>query len=632
MNKLLLIWIIIFFCALPLFAQSVDTAWVRRYNGPANLWDCADAIAVDSDGNVYVTGKSFRSEQIFDYVTVKYDSSGNEVWVRSDSAQMLFVEGSNPGPSNSIVVDKAGNIYVTRHDYVTIKYDASGNSLWTRRYSGPENASDEAAAIAVDDNGNVYVTGESYGGGPCYAYDFLTVKYDASGNELWVNRYSGPSGADDIAGSIALDRFGNIYIAGMSSGGVKSYEDYAVIKYYPNGDTAWTRRYNGPGNVDDAANALAVDRDGNVYVTGTSWGNDTSYDYTTIKYYTNGDIAWLKRYNGPENSHDVAYGIGLDRFNNVYITGNSGKENTTIKYDSSGNEIWVRRSHGLLGYIDFYRTHNMTVDSDGNVFITGWSFVDSLNWDYATVKYDKDGNSFQMLRYDGPSSSWDQAYAITIDSYGNIYVTGGSEGNGTSSDYATIKYVQKSDGETKNWKTYQGKKLGFEIKYPADLLTISKDGEKVILTHSIPFEHSNPCYEGGDDSLAVLKDLTDFNVSLRIFNTSFEQTIKANEYPNFSAGYLREDSLKVDHGFIDDVLIGSLKGYCITAGVEGCGIYTYYFSLNSNNTLQVQRSFIPELNPIIRNSKEYLKLPGIISPDEEERLFNLILSSFKFLK
>jgi hypothetical protein len=132
--------------------------------------------------------------------------------------------------------------------------------------------------------------------------------------------------------------------------------------------------------------------------------------------------------------------------------------------------------------------------------------------------------------------------------------------------------------------------------------------------------------------LAVLKDLTDFNVSLRIFNTSFEQTIKANEYPNFSAGYLREDSLKVDHGFIDDVLIGSLKGYCITAGVEGCGIYTYYFSLNSNNTLQVQRSFIPELNPIIRNSKEYLKLPGIISPDEEERLFNLILSSFKFLK
>lgn len=59
MNRLLFIWVIIFFCTLPLFTQSVDTAWVRRYNGPANLWDCADAITVDGAGNVYVTGKSF---------------------------------------------------------------------------------------------------------------------------------------------------------------------------------------------------------------------------------------------------------------------------------------------------------------------------------------------------------------------------------------------------------------------------------------------------------------------------------------------------------------------------------------------------------------------------------------------
>lgn len=333
-------------------------------------------------------------------------------------------------------------MYVTRHGFVTSRYDRSGNLLWTKRYAGPENAGDEPGAIAVDDYGNIYVTGESYGNGPCYDYDFLTVKYDSSGNELWVCRYGGPSGGDDIAGSIALDRFGNIHITGVSSGGVKTYEDYATVKYHPDGDTAWVRRYNGPGNTDDAANAMAVDSAGNVYVTGSSWGNDTSYDYATMKYYPNGDLAWLKRYIGPEKSHDVAYGIGLDRLNNVYVTGNSGKENATIKYDSSGNEVWVRRNSEPLGYIDFNRTHSMAMDANGNVFITGWSFVDSLDWDYATVKFDKDGNSCPILKYDGPGNSWDQAFATAVDGQGNFYVTGGSEGNGTSSDYATVKYVQ----------------------------------------------------------------------------------------------------------------------------------------------------------------------------------------------
>jgi hypothetical protein len=80
-----------------------------------------------------------------------------------------------------------------------------------------------------------------------------------------------------------------VYVTGYSIGSGSSY-DYATIKYLANGDTAWVRRYNGPGNNEDRPTALAVDDSGNVYVTGYTWSG-TSNDYATVKYvqFTRGD-------------------------------------------------------------------------------------------------------------------------------------------------------------------------------------------------------------------------------------------------------------------------------------------------------------------------------------------------------
>src|SRR5574342_146765 len=102
------------------FSQQVDTAWVRRYNGPGNGDDKAVALAVDSGGNVYVTGSSFDS------------ASG--------------------------------------YDFCTIKYLPNGDTAWVRRFDEPASWSDYASSLAVDDSGNVYVTGTSYTGNWCYGY------------------------------------------------------------------------------------------------------------------------------------------------------------------------------------------------------------------------------------------------------------------------------------------------------------------------------------------------------------------------------------------------------------------------------------------------------------------------------
>jgi hypothetical protein len=124
----------------------------------------------------------------------------------------------------------------------------------------------------------------------------------------WVRSYNGTGNDADEAFAIAVDDSGYVYVTGYSYGETDN-QDYATIKYYPNGDTVWVRRYNGPGNAGDWARALVIDSSYNVYVTGRSTGSEANFDYTTIKYYPNGDTAWLRRYNGLANAMDDAYAI-----------------------------------------------------------------------------------------------------------------------------------------------------------------------------------------------------------------------------------------------------------------------------------------------------------------------------------
>jgi len=211
---------------------------------------------------------------------------------------------------------------------------AQVDTAWVRRYNGPGNDLDVATAIAVDTFGNVYVTGKSIGGGS--AEDYVTIKYNSSGNELWVKRYNGPGNGQDEASALAIDVAGNIYVTGRSPGSGGD-DDFATIKYRPNGDTAWVRRYSGPGNDADVATAIAVDVLGNIYVTGKSIGSGSAEDYAILKYDSSGNELWVKRYNGPANSFDAAYAIAVGGFRYIYITGESEGSGTsrdfaTIKY------------------------------------------------------------------------------------------------------------------------------------------------------------------------------------------------------------------------------------------------------------------------------------------------------------
>ena len=432
---------------LPALAESVDTAWVRRYNGTGNDWDGANAIAVDGSGNVYVTGLSYGSGTGADYATTKYYPNGDTAWTRRYNGP-----GDSTDWAYAIAVDYSGYVYVTGDswasgtdaDYATMKYYPNGDTVWVRRYNGPGDSTDRAYAIAVDDSGNVYVTGRSIGDGT--SEDYATIKYDSSGFEEWVERYNGPGNYWDWANAIAVDDSGYVYVTGESAGAgtYPDFFDYATIKYYPDGDTVWARRYN-RADSSDWAYAIAVDPSGNVYVAGGSIGSGTDADYATIKYHPNGDAAWVKRYNGPDDDQDWATDLALDGSGNVYVTGRSwatgvAEDYVTIKYYPDGDTAWVRRYDGPGNGED--HANALVVDDSGNIYVTGDSDGGEENDDYATIKYYSNGDTAWVRRYNGPGDDDDEATAIAVDGSGNVYLTGGSDGGGTGGDYATIKYVQ----------------------------------------------------------------------------------------------------------------------------------------------------------------------------------------------
>jgi hypothetical protein len=280
------------------------------------------------------------------------------------------------------------------------------------------------------------VTGDSIGSGG--DLDCATVKYDSDGQEEWVVRYDGPANFDDWSTAIALDELDNVYVAGSSVvSGI--FSEYVTIKYDSAGQQQWVARYHGTGNGNDIATGLAIDSSGNIYVTGSSFNSNNNFDCVTIKYDPAGQETWVARYDGPAHLDDLGYAIAIDNSNNVSVTGAgqisfSEFNYLTIRYNSAGQEQWVAQSDAG-GYAEAVAT-----DSSGNTYITGTGGVTSA--DYSTVKYDALGQEQWVARYDGPGNGNDYAHRIAIDGSGNAYVTGASDGAGTNSDCATIKYIQ----------------------------------------------------------------------------------------------------------------------------------------------------------------------------------------------
>lgn len=434
------IFLIIYFLPIRCLSQ-VTQEWVRRYPDSNTFIAGALALALDDSSNVYITGNTHTTYWSA-YCTIKYKPDGTQQWIAN-----YYGDNSGGRYAYAIALDRSSNVFVTGYsyrsgsyfDYCTIKYNSNGVQQWVQYYDGPAHDIDQAQKIAVDNTGNVYVTG--FSAMLSNGFQCTTIKYSTDGRELWVQRYGHVDISSKVNG-IVLDDSCNVYITGGN------YYSAATIKYDSSGRQIWSQLYSGPIGEGTVANDIAMDRDRNVFITGTSYcANERYADMFTIKYSNSGVQQWLRRYYFQDTVYDnnVATSIGIDSTGNIYSGGYSGVSQggyyqlCAIKYSNNGDLIWAKKDTSKLGAM----TATMCIDSRGSVYITGsWGNLPNYN-SYITIKYDSAGSEQwkQIYNFEYGDS---YPYDIIIDKNFDILITG----MGTNSNYyghydmITIKYSQ----------------------------------------------------------------------------------------------------------------------------------------------------------------------------------------------
>ena len=467
---------------LPAYAQSLSPADTPAPVDPPTL--CIDygnnitdamGVAVGPEGETYVTGARRVPDQPGTAIaTVKYTRDGKLAW--SQSYQDPFACFDH---GDDLTTDRHGNVYVTgttvlsgpspsngrtvaETAYVTIKYDRDGHRKWLARYQGDARKTDQAKVVAVNDEGDVYVTGVSQGE---THPEIATVKYDGhSGRKLWAVRYGVAFGATVSRGGAVLDGHGHLYIAGtvcsqQAADGLCSDYQYEVLKYDAFGRLLWSAAYENGAGYASQASKIAVDRAGNIYVTGTSCSTPyvvsdnngaiqagcTEADYATIKLRPDGERVWVARYHGAASGNYAPGALAVGECEDVYVTGSGAMADQgfhVLKYDREGHEVWATVFRG-----DQYGSPSaIAVDRYGHAYIAGLTTLLSSAY-FTVVAYGNNGDVLWDQEVQGADTTRDWvATAVVAEREGLLHATGGTLdvpiafGGATQSWYLTRTY------------------------------------------------------------------------------------------------------------------------------------------------------------------------------------------------
>ncbi len=395
------------------FSQTPNWQWAKGASGTSN--ENAFGVATDLIGNVYITG-------YFQSPTITF---------------------------GSFTLTNAGS-----DDIYLVKYDSAGNVLWARRAGGT--GIDDAYAIATDLQGNVFITGMF--SSPFITFDTVTitnlsgadmyiVKYDSTGNALWA-RNSGGTGYQAGLG-ITTDNVGSVYVTGAFVSPTISFNstilnnagrhDLFLVKYDSNGNLTWANRAGGVYN--DMAASVATDTSGNVFVSGNFESPSLTFGTVTItktdtcqmfivKYNSAGTALWAT--NAGKTNPDDINSMATDKRNNVYVVGNYSSHTMTIgssvinnagnddwyifKFNTGGNVIWARSVGGINNDDAF----SVTADKLGNIYVAGDFFSRTINIGTTTLT--------------NTSTGFYDACVAKFDSTGNVLWA--TSAGGTLSDYA----------------------------------------------------------------------------------------------------------------------------------------------------------------------------------------------------
>lgn len=431
------------------FAQP-RMQWINEINGDGN--DIGAAMAVDSHQNVVSLSWSETVGGDTDVVVEKYDRTGKFLWSATWGGQdQLDDTGVN------LVIDSNDDIYVSGtsesatsgSDFMLLKFDANGDFVWEDLFDGSGNGTDYSSAfgtLAIDAEDNIYLAGFSWSADGLY--EFMTIRYDGDGNQVWKQAYRGPNASipNSYGWALEVSDAGDVYVAGDAAN-LNGDFDYTLVKYDSEGNFVWDAQFDGVYGLGDSLYDLAVDANGNAYLTGIS---DTSggFEYCVAKFDDGGNFLWEGRYGGTQGYH-YGWVIDVDDLGNAYVsgasmTGGGEYDMKTVKFDAAtGAVAWANTYRDNFFFGEDW-AYGIKVGPDGNIYVGGyisqWFYG---GFDMAVVKYDPSGALVWDEIYEGLGIGGNEtAYNVFIDDDLNVYVPGVSTRIDTGSDAVFIKYSQ----------------------------------------------------------------------------------------------------------------------------------------------------------------------------------------------
>ena len=371
-----------------------------------------------------------------------------------DWINFFHAPGNVPETIENVTFDNSGNIYMSGYgyfvsggqgdDFLTIKINSSGTELWQNVFNGAQNSTERPYGMFVDDDGNVYVTGTSRWNSN--AYKIVTLKYSAGGSLLWRCVFDSLGQSDGEAHDVYVDNVGNVFVTGRSSPANNSYYKLITIKLDANGNVLNWNYFEQVANTGADGTNIILDNDGNIYSAGYCYGGPNyGMEVVLIRYNSNLDTLWTSHINGSNNSfNEFAVDIAVDDTGNVYLlcwlqNSPGSSDFAVLKINTNGDVVW-REEFDEAGNQDIPEA--MTMDSDGNIYVTGRvrrTGGGGYN-DFAVIKYDNAGIQQWVSYYNGPNNLDDDPIDIALDQNGNIYVCGESNSDGSHFKFIVVKF------------------------------------------------------------------------------------------------------------------------------------------------------------------------------------------------
>lgn len=272
-------------------------------------------------------------------------------------------------------------------------------------------------------------------------------------NVTCANTFNGAGNSDDRGYGIVADGSNNYYVSGHSVVNPADSADIVLIKYNSNCQQVWVRTYDGPAHRNDAAICSAMDIYGNIYVAGFSQGTGTGPDLMLLKYSPDGDTLWTRRYHHSAGGdvNDKIFSIKIDGENNAVLIGyitytnNSNRHMILLKYTPSGSLSpgfpIIHDSSNTQREFVYYSS--LDVDNSNNIYVSFGRDIGGSYFNCVTLKYGPGGGQnplYAPIEYNLGATQEGNASAVKVDLAGNIYV--GLTRRATNYDFLTLRYTQ----------------------------------------------------------------------------------------------------------------------------------------------------------------------------------------------